>query len=196
MRMISKAILAATVGVLALACTAMFAQAGNLLEHKERTYGYVDLKTGAFHPVPEAEATPEATVTTKTYTGTFEVTIVSTIDSTFPSGSAILCDVTVGVSVDGQSYSEIASAAATISGTKATCTVKLPYSWTGPSGGPSAAYAYTASYKVTASHVSASTQPITDFNVLRQTSGNLLTTETALIPLTGTTTKFTVDAVI
>jgi hypothetical protein len=189
----------AAIGALGLALAASSSGMGQTsgdAEHKDRTYGYVDLKTGLFHPAVEAEVSPETTTTLKTYTGTFEATITTTIDSTFPSGSTILCDMTVGGSVDGANYSEIASAPATISGTKATCTIKLPYSWTGPAGGSTAAYAYSATYKVTASHVSSSTQPITDFNVLRQSGGNLLTTSTAAIPATGAVTKFTVDPIL
>jgi hypothetical protein len=195
MRIAHLAAIGAT-GLAFMVSASLIAQTSNLLEQKDKTYGYVDLKIGQFHPEADIEASPETTVTTKTYTGTIDTTIATTIDSTLPKGTTILCDVDVAALLDGVIFTEVASAPATVSGTKATCTVKLPYSWTGPSGGAATTYTYTGTYKVTASYVPSATQPITDFNVIRQTTGYLTGSVAKAIPTTGTVTTYTFDPVI
>lgn len=189
----------AALGAAGLAlCTgaSAIAQSSNLLEQQDKAYGYVDLKTGQFHPNLTAEASPEATVVTKTLTGTINTVITTTIESTLPKGATILCDVNVTALFDGLIYTEVASAPATISGTKATCTVKLPYSWTGPSGGAATTYVFGGTYKVTATSVPSVTQAITDFNVIRQTGSNLTGTSSKEIPASGTVTSLAIEAVI
>jgi len=195
----------ATLGVAGLALIAgasAIAQSSNLLEQpdkqdkQDKAYGYVDLKTGQFHPNLAAESSPEVTVVQKTLTGTINTVITTTIESTLPKGTTILCDVDVTALFDGLILTEVASAPATISGTKATCTVKLPYSWTGPSGGAATSYVFGGTYKVTATSVSAVTQAITDFNVVRQTTGNLTGKSSLEIPATGTVTNLAFDLVI
>jgi hypothetical protein len=195
MRIAHLAAIGAT-GLAFMVSASVIAQTSNLLQQKDKAYGYVDLKTGQFHAEADFEASPEATVTTKTYTGTIDTTIVTTIDSTLTKGTTILCDVELTATLDGALFTEVASAPATISGTKATCTVKLPYSWTGPSGGAATAYTYSGTYKVTASYVPSATQPITDFNVIRQTTGLLTGVGVKAIPSTGTVTTYTFDPVI
>jgi hypothetical protein len=195
----------ATLGVAGLALltgASAIAQSSNLLDQQgkqdqqDKFYGYVDLKTGQFHPTLAAEASPEATVAQKTLTGTINTVITTTIESTLPKGTTILCDVDVTTTFDGVIHTEVASAPATISGTKATCTVKLPYSWTGPSGGAASSYVYGGTYKVTATSVPSVTQPITDYNVLRQTTGNLTGATGLVIPASGTVTTFDFETVI
>ena len=173
------------------------AQSSNLLESKDKAYGYVDLKTGLFHPEKEPAATPDTAVPPKTFTGTLVTTFAITIDAALPKGTTILCDVDTTSNLDGLTYTDVASSPATISGAKATCTVKLAYSWTGPGGGAPASYDLVgATYKVTATSVPSATQPITDFNVIRQANGPIPKAQGLDLPASGTVTDFTVDATI
>jgi hypothetical protein len=199
-------ILAALAGFTLITGAAALAQSTSTdpIDHgNNRVYGYVDLRTGAFHPGrSQADATPEATVTLKTFTGTIEAKITITISAAtaakMPKGSTILCDLQGTAFVDGSDYEEVAASSATISGDTATCTVNLPYSWTGNSAGTSSSYYFDGTYKVTASYAPSATQPLTDFNVIRQTTGPLMKSGTSVIPIPadGTTTLFTVDATI
>jgi hypothetical protein len=176
------------------------AQSADNAGKRDKVYGYVDLTTGMFHATKQAEPEPDTTASTlKTYTGTVDVTIVSTITSTLPSGTTILCDVTLLGEVDGVITNEIASAPATISGEKATCAVKVPYSMTGVAGGSATSYFFTGNYKVTASKVSATSQPITDFNVIRQVTAPLTTatgSQDFPLPANGTVTSLTYDTAL
>jgi hypothetical protein len=200
-------ILAALAGLTLMTGAAAYAQTqstGPIDQSTNRVYGYVDLRTGAFHPGrSQADATPDSTVTLKTFTGTIEAKITITISSAtaakMPKGSTILCDLQSESFVDGSDYEEVAAAAATISGDTATCTVNLPYSWTGNSAGTTSAYYFEGSYKITATYAPSATQPLTDYNIIRQTTGPLETSGavTAIpIPASGTTTSFSIDATI
>jgi hypothetical protein len=192
----------AAAGLALAGSTLAIAQSSNLVDKQDRVSGYVDLKTGVFHPGNEITATPEAAITFKNNAGTISVTIITTISAdtakVLPKGYTILCDVNVGTVSDGYTYSEVAAAPATVSGETATCTVNLPYSWTTPVV-TGASFAFGGSYKVTASYAPGGvTQPLTDFNVIRQTTGPLYNTtgDTFPFPTTGTTTLFKLDATI
>jgi len=180
------------------------AQSTDLTEKHSKVYGYVDLESGQFHPGHEVAATPETTPTLKTLTGvistTFTIALSADTLKVLPKGYTILCDVDVTASVDGFAYAEVGSAAATVSGDTAKCTVNVPYIWVGPTTTTASAYNFTGTYKVTASYApGGATQALTDFNVIRQTTGVLGaekgTVET-FIPASGTTTSFAVEPTI
>lgn len=190
----------AALGLALCASGTVRAQSADLLGNQEKVYGYVDLKTGTFHQIRSEEAAPE-TITGTTATGTIDVTISIKIVSTLPKGTTILCDADVSASSTAttptflEQYSEVAASAATISGSTASCVVKMPYSWVlAPTTSKTISNTYQGTYKVTATFVSAATQPITDFNVIRQATG--IFADTTAIPATGTTSSFTVSATI
>jgi hypothetical protein len=184
----------AAVGIALTASAAARAQSRDS-EPQGKVYGYVDLVTGLFHANPQVAPAPETTGTLVTHTGTVEVTIKTTIDTTLPKGAAILCDVTLDANVGGFLPTQVAASAATISGTTATCTVNVPYAFTGPSG---ASAVYGGTYKVTASYVASSTQPLTDFNVIQQVTAPISAgTQTVIVlPADGTVTKYSFAATI
>jgi hypothetical protein len=201
MRIFHLAVVAAA-GLVIAGNTAAIAQTSNLIEKQDRVSGYVDLRTGLFHAGGQSAPSPETAVTFKTNAGIISVTITTTISADtakiLPKGYTILCDLNVGTVSDGYTYSEVASAPATVSGDTATCTVNLPYSWT-TAVTTGTTYAYGGTYKVTASYApGGDTQALTDFNVIRQTTGVLYNTtgNVFVFPTTGTTTTFKFDATI
>ncbi len=70
------------------------AQAGDLIDNKGKAYGYVDFKTGGFHPVLQAKVSSDEITGTST-SGTLDVTITTKIVSTLPKGTSILCHLDV-----------------------------------------------------------------------------------------------------
>ena len=169
-----------------------------------RIYGYVNLLTGLFHPA--ASEMPDATtsVPLKTFTGTLEMSMTIALSPTaqkaMPKGSTIQCSLTVGASIDEYGHTEVAQSTATVNGDKATCTVTMAYSWTGNGTGPATAYSFSGTYQVTATYASGGpSQPLTQFNVIRQTNGAILNSQNNLfwpIPRNGTVTEFSVDATL
>lgn len=95
--------------------------------------GYLDPHTGAFRvlPHPNAEAEPPATTTV---TGKLVFNFTITVDATIASTAKIACSASA-ITEDNLSsgnpsiFEEEASALATRTGSTATCTVNIPYSW-------------------------------------------------------------------
>jgi hypothetical protein len=93
--------------------------------------GYLDPTTGAFRPLPqqipvEGEEAENLAPTTGKFVFSFTITIASTdlgSDTFICSASALVID------TNGIAITETASVKATLSGSKATCTVTIPYSW-------------------------------------------------------------------
>lgn len=94
--------------------------------------GYQDPITGVFHAIPLA--VPDATVAP--VAGTITLTLHITLKTAVPSGDKVACsgDVVASYSstTGATTYEESASAFATVSGTTATCIIKIPYSWQFP----------------------------------------------------------------
>lgn len=111
--------------------TALWGQAAN--KQSAGILGYLDAKTGAFRPLPQAaedDAEPR-TLTTfgGTITITFTITVKTTTLTTFTcSGEADVNDDTASAT-GFHTYSESDTALATGSGTTRTCKVSIPYSW-------------------------------------------------------------------
>jgi len=88
-------------------------------------------------PVTSAVEDPEAAITAATtFASTFTFKITANIKSTLPSTDAIACTAEASVEDTNTStftitgaYDEEASVQATRSGSTATCTVTIPYSW-------------------------------------------------------------------
>lgn len=96
--------------------------------------GTLDPQTGTFKPlirptvIEDLETAATSVVPT---TGEFNVKFTITVKSTIPSGDVIACSVSADVIDITTSYfaDESATVAATRSGSSATCTVTIPYSW-------------------------------------------------------------------
>lgn len=169
-----------------------------------RSYGYVDLKTGVFHPgKSEADTNTVTTPVFQHYTGSieaeFSITIAPNTLAKMPTGSSIVCTLDIEAIVGGVSYTEVDSTIATISGDTATCTVTLPYNWLGETGEATSDYYFYGDYKITAINASATTEALTDYNIVRESEGELVTTTGLFqvpIPANGTVTTYTIDAKI
>ena len=96
--------------------------------------GYLDTRTGAFKPMvqPPAEE-DQATVaaTTSPTTGKMVFNFTVNVVSSLPSNEIIICAITAQVFEIPSTVriEEEAQVIATRSGSKATCTVNIPYSW-------------------------------------------------------------------
>jgi hypothetical protein len=161
------------------------------LFHHKKTLGYQD-ENGTFHPF--AHTLPDAATAT-TVTGTIEVTIKLTIKSSFPSGTKIYCgaDTTVESINDTNPLATVIygeEGASIASGT--TCTVKIPYAWTINAAGVGITNYYTGSYAVVAYD---SSLPTFTYAIgFREVTGTYV--DLGKIPVTGSTTPYTVDVTI
>jgi hypothetical protein len=96
--------------------------------------GYLDPRTGAFHPaIPQAltDSTQISAATAAPTTGKFVFDFTITVDSALASSVGIECGAQAET-VDETSERDIveeAAVAATRSGSTAKCTVTIPYSW-------------------------------------------------------------------
>lgn len=93
--------------------------------------GYLDPRTGIFHSMPhpdlqEADAPPPAP-----FGGKFVFNFTITVSSTLASTAKILCEASATTDDIGSAnlILETAAVTATRSGSTATCTVTIPYSW-------------------------------------------------------------------
>ena len=101
--------------------------------------GYLDPRTGAFRPLAQTSAENEqakaatASPTTGKLVFVFSITIASTLAST----ETIICTSTASIieiaNGGALAIDETATVIATRSGSKASCTVTIPYSWSLPS---------------------------------------------------------------
>jgi hypothetical protein len=156
--------------------------------------GYLNPKTGTFRPRLTPAATPAATPKYTTYTGTLEFEFTITVDSKIPSGQEVDCEATaslVDIPTEGSNENVItegATAIASVSGTTATCTVKIPYSW---SLANAAEDEVSLSYQLAI--VPASITNETDATPVRRSTQDLAP---ITVPKTGTTTTKDIDATI
>jgi hypothetical protein len=97
--------------------------------------GYLDSRTGAFRPLVQASAEGEqakaatASPTTGKLVFVFSITIASTLatsETITCSGNASVIEIANGTAL---TIEEAATVMATRSGSKASCTVTIPYSW-------------------------------------------------------------------
>jgi hypothetical protein len=95
--------------------------------------GYLDPRTGEFHPMPAHPASGmQAIIPFAATTGKFVYNFTITISSTLPTSDVIACqsESTVYDTSSGREFDETAAVAGTRTGSTATCTVDIPYSWT------------------------------------------------------------------
>jgi hypothetical protein len=122
----------AGITILSLTC-------GNAVAAPQGILGYLNPRTHIFSPLMQS-LVAESKSAAATGTLQFEYTI--TVKSPVPSGG-ITCsaEATVFTST-GADYIETAGVAATISGSTATCTVVIPYSWAGATSSDSVMLSY------------------------------------------------------
>jgi len=174
--------------------SAQSAEAGS---RHNKVFGYQDPETGVFHPL--STATPD--VSTPATTGTIELVMTITLKTALPKGGAVLCGVDLTAFSENLStytisdWYEEAYTAATVSGSTATCTVNVPYSWVLPAASVLVTRNFSATYQVQMTSAPA-TAPSGQLptELVRYTSGTFLSTTS--IPSSGTTTKVTQAVVI
>ena len=166
----------------------------------KKIFGYLDPKTGTFKAA-NTQVRPDASTTPAT-TGTVSLTISIKLATVFPAKSTIACGMEVsalsltentstGAVSDGE-WLETASSPATISGSTATCTVKIPYAWVLPAAGTSGTTTttntLTADFQVTVSNATAAV------TVLRTSEQQLIAGEK--VPATGTVSSYTANVTL
>jgi hypothetical protein len=145
--------------------------------------GYLDPKTGAFRPVPQASEDQIEPAAAVTFGGTITVTLTITVKSTgltnfvCSAGTSVLDNTTSATGF--RSYGEGVTAAATGTGTTRTCSLKIPYAW---SLLTQASDSMSTNYEV----VGTGTAP----SVASRTSG-LTPLDTRKVPANGATTALT-----
>ena len=102
--------------------------------------GYLNPKTGTFRLKATATPTPDTAPKLTTYAGTLEFNFTINLDTSVPSGDVVHCEATAelaDVPTTGSNenvITEEATTNATVKGSAAACTVKIPYSWALASG--------------------------------------------------------------
>jgi hypothetical protein len=149
--------------------------------------GYLDPRTGIFHSMPhpdlqEADVPPPAT-----FGGKFVFNFTITVSSTLASTAKILCEASASTE-DAATLNfivETASVTATRSGSTATCTVTIPYSWNLSSA---------TTDKVSLSYEIVAGVPTATVPLATRTSAQPL--KTISVPANGATTTETIAATI
>ena len=149
--------------------------------------GYLDPRTGIFHSMPhpdlqDADVPPPAATT-----GKFVFTFTITVSSTLASTAKILCEASASLedTASLNFISETASVIATRSGSTATCTVNIPYSWNLSSA---------STDKVSLAYQIIGGVPSTTVPLATRTSGQSL--KTISVPANGATTNEAITATI
>ena len=156
---------------LSLVGSVAVAQTNLPVQHHKRVLGYQDPETGDFHPVVRHGESPDTTAVTP-FTGTIEVKFAIDLVTPVPTGCQVLCSVEVDAnSTNANTYvstTVIESAYELVkpAGTRAICTVNVPYSWTFPTSTTKVPIANTFDVNITAAIVpeSTSTTIVTEYS--------------------------------
>jgi uncharacterized Zn-binding protein involved in type VI secretion len=181
----SSAVLAALMATAAHADTATTA----------RVFGYQESQTGQFHALNHA--VPDATTTPTT--GTVEVTFNIKLVTAFAKGTTINCSIDVTGTAENTTaftvvtYVETAGSPATISGSTATCTATLPYSWLIPAASTTEIESFSGGYTVSAYPAVTSTTTILT-SAYRSSTSNFVSLKA--VPASGTVSKYTVNVTL
>ena len=100
-------------------------------QKKTAVFGYMDSKTGLFHSLTRTPLSPEEAAAVTPTTGKFVFNVTITVASTLSTKAVIGCQVAGGIAdvTSGDIFSNVVVVTATRSGTTATCTLAVPYSW-------------------------------------------------------------------
>jgi hypothetical protein len=151
--------------------------------HK-KVFGYQDSVTGEFRSA--VRVAPDATVTPTTGTDTLTLTI--TLKTPLPKGGSIVCNSSLSayaIYSTGltSTYEEEGASVATVSGTTATCTVNIPFSWSITAGAEEENYS--GNYIVEMLSASGALP-----GIVRSSTGTYVSA--TKIPATGTASKYAV----
>lgn len=161
-----------------------------------RVFGYEDPQTGIFHPARPAVA--EATTTPTT--GTVEVTFSVKLVTSFAKGTALECTISLdGTQTNTATFStvyfyEAAGTAVTISGSTATCSTTIPYSWLLPAASSTEEESFSGSYTISVGTEGATGATGATSGIYRSSTGTFVSA--TKIPASGTTSKYTVDVTL
>jgi len=156
-----------------------------------RVLGFQDSNTGAFHAL--TAVVPDATVTP--ITGTVHVTFNIKLVTAFAKGTVLQCTASVdGTSVNTTSgtdnyYEETATDNVAISGSTATCTAVIPYSWLFTAASSTTVDTFSGTYSIAVIAAAGTAGAVT-----RGSSSNLFSA--TKIPASGTTSNYTVNATL
>jgi len=179
--------------VFALSCTTAatsHAQSTSTSAPHKRVLGYQDPETGTFQPL--IRALPDTS--TSPTTGTVELTLTISLKTALPKGGTVVCSAYLYAYSQNLSnytvtdWSEEAYSLATVSGSTATCTVNVPYSWIIPVNSSNVSNTFSGDYLVemlNATNVSPA--------LIRTSLGPFVA---GAIPATGSTTKYTLSLAI
>jgi len=99
-------------------------------QKKTAVFGYMDPKTGLFHSLARTPLSPEEAAAIVPTTGKFVFNVTITVNSALSTKAVIGCEAVGGVAdLTTGEFTNIVAVTATRSGTTATCTVTVPYSW-------------------------------------------------------------------
>jgi hypothetical protein len=160
--------------------------------HK-RVFGFQDPLTGEFHPLGKFHGPVPDVATTPALTGTLEVVVKITLKTPVPKGGVIVCSadfIASSISLTSTAvttYDESASVLATVAGSAATCTVKVPYSWVLPAASATVHDSLDGSLVVTMFAPATTTTAIEEG--LTRTNGQDIVSATKL-PANGATTVY------
>lgn len=204
MRILSIAAIAALALGAGLAATATAAAQSDetpvpIPAHPKKIFGYQDPATGDFHALGKMHGiAPDASSST-TLTGTLEVVVTVTLKTPLPKGGAVICvsdfiasQVTQTPPAD-TTYDESAAVVATVAGSTATCTIKIPYAWAFPTGSGIVQHALDGSLDVEMFSAASTTVPVSGAMV--RSVGQAIVSATAF-PANGATTIYDVSATL
>lgn len=117
--------------------------------HK-KVLGYQDPETGTFQPLvrvlPDTSTSPT--------TGTVELTLTISLKTALPKGGTVVCEASLSAVSENLSnftiidWDEEGYSVATVSGSTATCTVNVPYSWVIPANSSTVSNTFSGDYMV------------------------------------------------
>ncbi len=151
--------------------------------------------SSAAQSAPDGDNEALANAAVAPTTGTLALTFNIKLSSTYPTGSIISClgiveaitqNVTNGTT---NRWTELAAGSSTVSGTTATCTVSIPYSWNLQPAGTGVTNLYLGAYDLSVADISGKT-------VLANRTSTSFFAHNLPIAVTGTVTKYTLNVTI
>jgi len=96
----------------------------------KRAFGYIDGKTGIFHPLNRTPLSDEVAAAITPTTGKYVFNVTITVSSVLPTTAVITCELSGGVDdlLTGLFSNDVAVTAKR-TGNTATCTLTMPYEW-------------------------------------------------------------------
>lgn len=96
----------------------------------KKTFGYIDGRTGIFHPLNRAPLSEDAAAAVTLITGTSVYDVTITVSSALPTTATITCELSGGVAdAVTDEWSNVVAVTAKRTGNTAPCTLTMPYSW-------------------------------------------------------------------